>query len=61
VALDALAPTLAARVQPGGLIALSGILQGQEAALLQRYAAWFEDLQARQQDDWMRITGRRRA
>ena len=60
VALDALAPTLAARVRPGGLIALSGILQGPETALLQRYAEWFEDLQARQQDDWMRITGRRR-
>ena len=60
VALDALAETLAARVQPGGVIALSGILQGQEAALLERYASWFDDLQAVQQGDWMRITGRRR-
>jgi ribosomal protein L11 methyltransferase len=61
VALDALAPTLAARVAPGGVIALSGILHGQEGELLQRYAPWFEDLQAAQLDDWMRITGRRRA
>jgi ribosomal protein L11 methyltransferase len=61
VALDALADTLAARVQAGGVIALSGILQGQESALLDRYAAWFHDLQAVQEGDWMRITGRRRA
>ena len=60
VALDALAPTLAARVQPGGLIALSGILHGQEGDLLARYAEWFDDLEATRQDDWMRITGRRR-
>ena len=61
VALDQLAETLAARVAPAGLIALSGILHGQEAELLLRYAPWFEQLQADQQDDWMRITGRRKA
>ena len=61
IALDALADTLAARVQPGGVIALSGILAGQEPALLQRYSAWFDDLQVAHQDDWIRITGRRRA
>lgn len=61
VALDALAPTLASRVQPGGAIALSGILHGQEGALLMRYAEWFDELVAVRQDDWMRITGRRRA
>ena len=61
VALDALAPTLAARVQAGGVIALSGILHGQEADLLQRYAAWFDELRAERLEDWMRITGRRRA
>ena len=61
VALDQLAETLAARVAPGGLIALSGILHGQEADLLQRYAPWFEHLQADQLDDWMRITGQRKA
>lgn len=61
VALDQLAETLAARVAPGGLIALSGILHGQETELLQRYAPWFEDLQADRLDDWMRITGRRKA
>jgi len=60
VALDALAETLAARVASGGHIALSGILVGQEDPLLQRYAAWFDDLRVARQDDWIRITGRRR-
>ena len=60
VALDALAETLAARVAPGGVIALSGILQGQEAALVQRYSRWFEALEATRLEDWMRITGVRR-
>ncbi len=60
-ALDALAELLAARVAAGGRIALSGILHGQEDELLQRYAAWFEQLEATQDGDWMRITGVRRA
>ena len=60
-ALDALADLLAARVAPNGRIALSGILHGQEGELLERYAAWFEQLQTAQDGDWMRITGVRRA
>ena len=60
VALDALAELLASRVQAGGVIALSGILHGQEGALLERYAPWFDDLQCAQDGDWMRITGTRR-
>ena len=59
-ALEALADTLAARVAPGGVIALSGILHGQEDALLQRYAEWFDELEAVRDGDWMRITGVRR-
>ena len=59
-ALDTLAETLAARVAPGGRIALSGILKGQEDELLVRYAAWFDALQATQDGDWMRIDGVRR-
>jgi len=59
-ALDALAETLAARVAPGGRIALSGILHGQEDELLQRYATWFDNLAATQDGDWMRIDGVRR-
>lgn len=60
VALDALAPLLASRVQPGGVIALSGILHGQEGELLARYGEWFDALEAVQEGDWMRITGVRR-
>lgn len=60
-ALDALAELLAARVAAGGQIALSGILHGQEGELLERYAVWFDQLEATQDGDWMRITGVRRA
>jgi ribosomal protein L11 methyltransferase len=56
-ALDALAPTLAARVAPGGRIALSGILAGQEAPLLERYGAWFDALRVTGEGDWIRIDG----
>lgn len=59
-ALDALAERLAARVAPGGRIALSGILQGQEDELLVRYAPWFDALSATRDGDWMRIDGIRR-
>src|SRR5690606_4335236 len=59
-ALDALAPTLAARVAPEGRIALSGILRGQEQELLQRYGAWFDALQVHNDDDWVLIHGRKR-
>ncbi|MDR1076581.1 MAG: 50S ribosomal protein L11 methyltransferase [Xanthomonadaceae bacterium] len=59
-ALDALAQTLAARVAPGGRIALSGILQGQEQALMDRYTSWFDFLNIETGDDWMRIDGVRR-
>ena len=37
------------------------LLLSREGELLQRYAAWFDDLQATQDGDWMRITGVRRA
>ncbi|MGH8036772.1 MAG: 50S ribosomal protein L11 methyltransferase [Stenotrophomonas sp.] len=60
-ALDKLAEVLAARVAPGGRVALSGILHGQEDELLVRYAPWFEQLEVARDDDWMRITGVRRA
>lgn len=59
-ALIALADTLAARVAPGGRIALSGILAGQENEVLARYEADFEQLQVAQLEDWIRISGVRR-
>jgi len=60
-ALEALADTLAARVAPGGRIALSGILDGQQSALLDRYASWFERLVVAHEGDWVRIDGQRRS
>ncbi|MFC4726698.1 50S ribosomal protein L11 methyltransferase [Coralloluteibacterium thermophilus] len=60
-ALDLLAPQLAARTAPGGRIALSGILAGQEDELLARYAAWFDALEVARREDWIRIAGVRRA
>ncbi|MGO1070122.1 50S ribosomal protein L11 methyltransferase [Lysobacter sp. CA199] len=59
-ALIALADTLAARVAPGGRIALSGILAGQEDEVLARYAAEFDQLRADRLEDWIRVTGVRR-
>lgn len=60
VALDALAETLAARVAPGGRIALSGILAGQDADLVARYGRWFDGLRVTSLEDWVRIDGVRR-
>lgn len=56
-ALDALAETLAARTAQGGRLAMSGILSGQESALLERYAPWFDRLAIDQDGDWVRIDG----
>ncbi len=60
IALDALADTLAARVAPGGRIAMSGILAGQEGELIERYSEWFDELRIAKQEDWVRIDGVRR-
>lgn len=59
-ALDALAETLAARVAPGGRIALSGILAGQDTELVARYDRWFDALRVTQAEDWVRIDGVRK-
>jgi len=59
-ALDLLADKLAARVQAGGRIALSGILKGQEEELLLRYGRFFDSLSVVQEGEWVRIDGVRR-
>lgn len=59
-ALDALADTLAERTEPGGRIALSGILDGQEDDLLRRFRPWFDGLQVAREGDWVRIDGVRK-
>lgn len=60
-ALVTLADTLTARVAPGGQLAMSGILAGQEDEVIARYAASFDALRADRLDDWMRVSGVRRA
>ena len=55
-----LAPLFAMRIRPGGLLALSGILDGQQQELLDRYAGWFDELVVTRREDWIRINGRRR-
>lgn len=60
-ALDELADTIAARAKPGGLLALSGILEGQQAELLARYAPWFDQLRVTGREDWVRIDGVRKS
>lgn len=58
--LDALAEVIAGRCATGGRLAMSGILHGQHEALLERFAPWFEDFSVAQQEDWVRISARRR-
>lgn len=59
--LAELAPLFAASCKPGAPFALSGILAGQHEELLARYAEWFEELAVAQREDWIRISGRRKA
>jgi ribosomal protein L11 methyltransferase len=58
--LGELAPRFAACVKPGGALALSGILHGQEDELLPRYRDAFRDLVVTRREDWVRIDGVRR-
>lgn len=59
-ALIELAGVIGERVAPGGRIALSGILAGQEDEVIAAYADRFDALHAERLDDWMRVTGTRR-
>jgi len=47
-------------VEPGGHIVLSGILQHQAEGITRHYAQWFDMAPAAQQEEWMRLSGRRR-
>lgn len=58
--LGELAPIFAAAAKPGAPFAISGILKGQEDELLARYAEWFDALRVDTQEDWVRISGKRR-
>jgi ribosomal protein L11 methyltransferase len=59
--LGELAPRFAALCKPGTPFAISGILDGQQDELLERYGTWFENLTVSVREDWVRIDGRRHA
>ena len=56
-----LAPALAARVRPGGRIALSGILESQAADVIAAYAPWFTLRAWRASEGWVLLAGERTA
>lgn len=56
-----LAPQLAAAVRPGGKAVFSGLLAEQEGEFVQRYRAWFDDLQVEHSGDWIAVSARRKA
>ena len=58
--LAELAPQFAQSLQPGGVLALSGILDGQQDELLVRYAEWFGELNVDTREGWARISARKR-
>ena len=58
--LAELAPLFAQSLKPGGALALSGVLEGQQEELLARYGEWFEALEATMCEGWVRVSGRRR-
>ena len=55
-----LAPALAARARVGGRIALSGILEDQQDAVIDAYARWFTLAPWRHAEGWVLLQGERR-
>ena len=60
-ALIELAPTLCRAAAPGAPLALSGILAEQAPEIVARYAPWCDDLVIAQREDWVLVSGTRRA
>ena len=58
-ALISLVDELADRVQADGVIALSGILHNQADEVISHFKKYFDELTVLQQEDWVRICGRR--
>ena len=56
-----LAPVLAARVRPGGRLALSGILESQAADVIAAYTPWFTLRAWRASEGWVLLAGERTA
>jgi ribosomal protein L11 methyltransferase len=56
-----LAPRFARAVRPGGLIAVSGLLADQAAAVTAAYRPWFDIGTTATREGWALVAGRRRA
>lgn len=59
--LKSLAPALAQLTRAGGQLALSGLLIEQAEDVCAAYRPWFEQLQTVEQEQWLRISGIRKA
>jgi ribosomal protein L11 methyltransferase len=58
--LSTLAETLSKLLQPGGRLALAGILKHQSAGVIARFAPWCDLAPAAERDDWVLLAGTRR-
>ena len=58
--LRELAPAIASMVNPGGLFAISGIIENQCQELMEIYSQWFDLDEPVFKDEWCRITGRKK-
>jgi ribosomal protein L11 methyltransferase len=59
--LQSLLPQFAALLREAGLVALSGILAGQETALEAAAVQWFRLEPPADRDDWVRLSGQRKS
>jgi len=57
--LRMLAPVIGSRTQPGGVLALSGILEDQADAVVEAYAPWAALEPAARDGAWVLLAGRR--
>jgi ribosomal protein L11 methyltransferase len=55
-----LAPRFAACMRPGATVVMSGILQDQHEAVEAAYSRSFESFEVATQEQWLRITARRK-
>lgn len=53
--LTELAPAIAARTQPGGLLALSGLLNTQTEKVCDAYKPWFTQFDVAEKEEWIRV------
>ena len=59
-ALQQLAPTFAEHLRPGGVLVLSGVLEGQADEIRESYQQDFADLSVQACNEWVRVVARRK-